>query len=81
MIFLITMPLWLGLLILLARLMANSAKPKPKLLERTITTPGGERRVFWVSADEPPSVTIAKMYPPETPIEKQDAVLVDRVLA
>ncbi len=81
MLFLVTMPLWLGLPIWLIMLMARSAKPRqPKFLERTITTPDGRRQIFWVPADEPPSTTIAKMYSPETPLELQDAMLVDKVL-
>lgn len=81
MLFLVTMPFWLGMIIWVVCLLANSNKPKPKILERTIATPDGRKQVFWVPADEPPAVTIAKMYPPETPREKQDAIMVDRALA
>ena len=61
MIIIYTVPLWLGGLILLLRLFAeNSSK---RLVDRQITAPDGRQATFRVPFDEPPAVSLARMYP------------------
>ena len=61
----VTTPLWLGLIIWGIMALARAGAPKtPPMIQRTIKAPDGRVATFLVPADEPASVTIAKMYPP-----------------
>ena len=64
--FLVTVPFWVGAILLVLRLLAagNSAKgPRVSTIRREITAPDGRKAVFTVPAHEPASVSIARMYP------------------
>lgn len=64
--FLVTVPFWVGVILLVLRLLAagNSTKGlKVPMIRREITAPDGRKAVFVVPTHEPPSVSIARMYP------------------
>jgi hypothetical protein len=68
MLFFVTMPLWLGLIIWAVLAMGKTngthvgnAKGK-KLVSRTVTAPDGKVVTYVVPADEPADVTIARMH-------------------
>jgi hypothetical protein len=66
----VSTPLWLALLIWGIMALARAGAPKtPPMIHRIVTAPDGRVVTFLVPADEPASVTIAKMYPPGHQIE------------
>jgi hypothetical protein len=79
MIIVFTIPLVVGLVIwaVIALGKQGAAKPPP-MIQRTVTAPDGRRMTFTVPANEPASVTIARMYPegggPPPPPPGQDFV-------
>lgn len=64
--FLFTVPVWVGLILLVLKIMAaggSTKAPKVPMIRREITAPDGRKAIFVVPASEPPSVSIARMYP------------------
>lgn len=61
--FLFTVPVWLELILLIIKIVAAGSASKASMVRRQITAPDGRKAIFVVPADEPPSVSIARMYP------------------
>src|SRR5690348_11723326 len=59
-IFLVTVPLWVGVIIWAVQLLA--ARNSNPMVRREITAPDGRKAVFIVPSSEPASVSIARMY-------------------
>lgn len=59
---LISVPLWLGLFVIICRALARSAARSSGTIQRTITAPDGRTQTFLVPASEPANVTIARMH-------------------
>jgi hypothetical protein len=65
MLFIVTLPLWLALIMWLIKLMAGGQKSAAEpMIARIITTPDGRVVTLMVPASEPTSVSIARLYPP-----------------